>query len=164
MVLVIGTRLISLSALACRRAGLRMRIIQVDIHREELGRNRTIDVGIVGDARRVLEQLIAAARTAFPKPIDLPWIDVLRQSSRQNEKKKPRPCSMTDAIIIHPLRLCKEVRDFMDRDAILVVDGHEILNYASVDSYPHARLISSPAPMAAWAWRSPTAWGEDGQT
>ncbi len=31
---------------------------------------------------------------------------------------------------IHPLRLCKEVRDFMDRDAIIVVDGHEILNFA----------------------------------
>ena len=31
---------------------------------------------------------------------------------------------------MHPLRLCKEVRDFMDRDAIIVVDGHEILNFA----------------------------------
>ena len=30
---------------------------------------------------------------------------------------------------IHPLRLCKEVRDFIDRDAILVVDGQEILNF-----------------------------------
>ena len=30
---------------------------------------------------------------------------------------------------IHPLRLCKEVRDFIDRDGILCVDGQEILNY-----------------------------------
>jgi len=30
---------------------------------------------------------------------------------------------------IHPLRLCKEIRDFMDRDCILCVDGQEILNY-----------------------------------
>ena len=30
---------------------------------------------------------------------------------------------------IHPLRLCKEIRDFIDRDAILVVDGQEILNF-----------------------------------
>ena len=28
-----------------------------------------------------------------------------------------------------PLRLCKEIRDFMDRDCILCVDGQEILNY-----------------------------------
>ena len=43
----------------------------------------------------------------------------------------------TDQIPIHPLRLCKEVRDFVQRDAILVVDGHEILNYArqSIPTY-----------------------------
>ena len=35
----------------------------------------------------------------------------------------------TDQAPIHPLRLCKEVRDFLRRDAILVVDGQEILNY-----------------------------------
>jgi acetolactate synthase-1/2/3 large subunit len=35
----------------------------------------------------------------------------------------------TEKLPIHPLRLCKEVRDFIDRDAILVVDGQEILNY-----------------------------------
>src|SRR2546428_11447862 len=35
----------------------------------------------------------------------------------------------TDQVPIHPLRLWKEVRDFLKRDAILVVDGQEILNY-----------------------------------
>ena len=30
---------------------------------------------------------------------------------------------------VHPLRLCKEVRDFIDRDGILCVDGQEILNF-----------------------------------
>ncbi len=30
---------------------------------------------------------------------------------------------------MHPLRLCKEVRDFIDRDGILCVDGQEILNF-----------------------------------
>ena len=34
-----------------------------------------------------------------------------------------------DEVPIHPLRLCAEVREFMDRDAVLVVDGQEILNY-----------------------------------
>jgi acetolactate synthase-1/2/3 large subunit len=48
---------------------------------------------------------------------------------------------------IHPLRLCKEVRDFMGRDAILCVDGQEILNYArqSIPCYrPGHRLNSGP--------------------
>ena len=104
-------------------------MIQVDIHREELGRNRAIDIGIVGDARRVLEQLTEAPGRVFSSPIDLPWIADLRRASRQNEEKAAALLN-TDAVPIHPFRLCKEVRDFMDRDAILVVDGHEILNYA----------------------------------
>jgi thiamine pyrophosphate-dependent acetolactate synthase large subunit-like protein len=128
--LIIGTRLNFIVGFGLPpRWAADVKIIQVDIHGEELGRNRTIDVGIVGDARRVLEQLTAAARRVFPSPIDLPWIADLRQASHQNEEKAAALLN-TDAVPIHPLRLCKEVRDFMDRDAILVVDGHEILNYA----------------------------------
>ena len=36
----------------------------------------------------------------------------------------------SDSRPIHPLRICKEIRDFLDRDAILCVDGNEILHYA----------------------------------
>src|SRR5204863_7589894 len=53
----------------------------------------------------------------------------------------------TDQVPIHPLRLCKEVRDFLDRDAILVVDGQEILNYGrqSIPTFvPRHRLNSGP--------------------
>ena len=48
---------------------------------------------------------------------------------------------------IHPLRLCKEVRDFIDRDAILCVDGQEILNFGrqSIPTFrPGHRLNSGP--------------------
>lgn len=31
---------------------------------------------------------------------------------------------------IHPLRLCREVRDYLPADAVLCVDGQEILTYA----------------------------------
>jgi thiamine pyrophosphate-dependent acetolactate synthase large subunit-like protein len=46
---------------------------------------------------------------------------------------------------IHPLRLCREVRDFIDRDTILTVDGHEILNFArqSIPSYQPFQRINS---------------------
>src|SRR4029078_8727776 len=51
----------------------------------------------------------------------------------------------TNQTPIHRLRLCKEVRDFLDRDAILVVDGQEILNYGrqSIPTFvPRHRLNS----------------------
>jgi thiamine pyrophosphate-dependent acetolactate synthase large subunit-like protein len=48
---------------------------------------------------------------------------------------------------IHPLRLCEEIKNFMDRDCILVVDGQEILNYGrqSMPTFmPGHRLNSGP--------------------
>ena len=48
---------------------------------------------------------------------------------------------------IHPLRLCEEMKNFMNRDAILVVDGQEILNFGrqSIPTFtPGHRLNSGP--------------------
>jgi acetolactate synthase-1/2/3 large subunit len=130
VVLFVGTRLnfIVGFGLAPRWAE-NVKVIQVDISDEEIGRNRPVDVGIVGDAKMVLQQLTKEGRDAFHGRKELAWIDTLRgYDVRANEKAQALLNS--DQTPIHPLRLCKEVRDFMDRDAIIVVDGHEILNFA----------------------------------
>jgi acetolactate synthase-1/2/3 large subunit len=138
VVLIVGTRLNFIVGFGLPpRWASDVKMIQVDIYREELGRNRTIDIGLVGDARRVLEQLTEAACKVFSSPMALPWTADLRRASRQNEGKAAALLN-SDAVPIHPLRLCKEVRDFMDRDAVLVVDGHEILNYARQSIPTHA--------------------------
>ena len=51
----------------------------------------------------------------------------------------------SDATPIHPLRLCKEVRDFLPCDGILVVDGQEILNYGrqSIPTYAPGHRLNS---------------------
>ncbi len=147
VVLIIGTRLNFIVGFGLPpRWASDAKMIQVDIRREELGRNRPIDIGIVGDARRVLEQLTEVACRVFSSPIDLPWVADLHQASRQNEEKASALLN-TDAMPIHPLRLCKEVRDFMDRDAILAVDGHEILNFArqSIPAYVPGHRINAGA-------------------
>jgi thiamine pyrophosphate-dependent acetolactate synthase large subunit-like protein len=147
VVLVVGTRLNFIVGYGLPpRWSKDVKVIQVDIHREEIGRNRTIDVGIVGDARRVLQQLTEAARRSFSAPIDLPWVDELRQQHQRNEARSADLLN-SDQQPIHPLRLCKEVREFMDRDAIIVVDGHEILNYArqSIPTFAPGHRINAGA-------------------
>ena len=97
---------------------------------EEIGRNRPVDIGIVGDAktgpasadrRRPRQPFTSAAN----RPGSRPCAVTIKRS-----QEKSQALLNSDATPIHPLRLCKEVRDFMDRDAIIVVDGHEILNFA----------------------------------
>jgi len=130
VVLVVGTRMNFIIGFGqAPRWAEDVKIIQVDISDEEIGRNRPVDVGIVGDAKMVLQQLIKEGRDAFHGRKELAWIDTLRGYDKRATEKSQALLN-TDQTPIHPLRLCKEVRDFMDRDAIIVVDGHEILNFA----------------------------------
>jgi thiamine pyrophosphate-dependent acetolactate synthase large subunit-like protein len=130
VVLIVGTRLNFIIGFAMTpRWAEDLKVIQVDLNDEEIGRNRPIDVGIVGDAKMVLRQLIEEARDSYKGSKELPWVETLRGFDKKSSEKS-HALMNSDATPIHPLRLCKEVRDFMDRDAIIVVDGHEILNFA----------------------------------
>lgn len=122
------------------------RMIQIDINPAEIGRTRKADVGIVGDARAVLSQLVAAGTGRIAPSLYADWRAELEQEN--DAKREKRAASMSsDAVPIHPLRLCKEIGDFLDRDAILVVDGQEILNFGrqALSTYaPRHRLNSGP--------------------
>lgn len=120
------------------------KIIQVNIDPTEIGRNRAVDVGIVGDAKAVLGQMLNLVRGKFEPNKETPWITSLREQNIKGQSRMD-PFLHSDEEPIHPLRLCKEVRDFLDRDAILVVDGQETLNYGrqSIPTYcPGHRLNS----------------------
>ena len=130
VVLVVGTRLNFIAGYGLPpRWAPDLKVVQVDISDEEIGRNRPVDVGIVGDAKMVLRQLLEEGRDKLKGRRELTWIGTLRGYDRRSQEKSAALLN-SDAVPIHPLRLCKEVREFMDRDAIIVVDGHEILNFA----------------------------------
>src|SRR6058998_1192127 len=104
-----------------------VKVIQVDVDPTELGHNRPADVPIFGDARAVLQQLTAEAKGKLDKGRYRTWVDRLKSIDAEKGLESEKAMS-DDKVPIHPLRLCKEVRDFLRRDAILVVDGQEILN------------------------------------
>jgi thiamine pyrophosphate-dependent acetolactate synthase large subunit-like protein len=104
------------------------KIIRIDIDPGEIASSRQLDIGVVADAREALIKLSAAIKGRVSSESYRAWRDELAAIVAE---KRPRGEERlaTEQVPIHPLRLCKEVRDFMDRDAILVVDGQEILNY-----------------------------------
>jgi thiamine pyrophosphate-dependent acetolactate synthase large subunit-like protein len=105
-----------------------LKVIHVDVNPAQLGHNRAVDVPIAGDARAVLEQLRAEAEGRIDPRRYGAWTGKLRTLDAEKSAEMDKAMG-ADAAPIHPLRLCKEVRDFVRRDAILVVDGQEILNY-----------------------------------
>lgn len=147
VVLIVGTRLNWMMTFGNRIAA-GSKVIQIDIDGAELGHNRSIDVGIEGDAKTVLQQMIdEAERTGFESKSGSKWIESLREADL-SRRERVAPLENSEQRPIHPLRLCKELRDVMDRDAILAVDGNEILHYGrqSVPTFaPGHRLNSGPS-------------------
>jgi acetolactate synthase-1/2/3 large subunit len=147
LILIAGTRLnYVIDYAGPPRFNPEAKLVQIDINDAEIGRTRRADVGLVGDARSVLRQLIDAGDGRLDPAGYKGWVDELRSANEQKAAAREEAMS-TDQTPIHPLRLCKEVRDFMDRDGVLVVDGQEILNYGrqSMPTYePRHRLNSGP--------------------
>ena len=112
------------------------RWIQVDIEPTEIGRNRPIDIGIIGDAKAVLKQMIEEARDRCQGRKELPWVEECRQQLK-SQQEQFEPLLNSDSVPVHPARLCKEIRDFIDRDATIVVDGGDISvwGFLSLKSY-----------------------------
>jgi thiamine pyrophosphate-dependent acetolactate synthase large subunit-like protein len=146
LIIVLGTRMnYVIGHAAPPRFGANAKIARIEIDAEELGRSaRNVDIPVLGDCKSVLEQLIDAlgANTADKFA---GW----RQKLADGEAAKrtgPGGNYPTDGDI-HPLRLCEEIKNFAKRDAILCVDGQEILNYGrqSMPTFePGHRLNSGP--------------------
>ncbi len=130
VVLVIGARANSmLSFLRPPRFSPAARFINVNLDGKEIGHNRGVEIGIIGDAKLVLRQLTEEAAGRFNPRHESAWVAQLAAKHRSNQERSA-PLLHSDAVPIHPLRLCREVRDLISRDTILIVDGHEILNFA----------------------------------
>ena len=130
VVLVIGARANSmLSFLRAPRFSPEAKFINVNLDGRAIGHNRGVAVGIVGDAKLVLQQLTEEAGGKFDPNQETAWVAQLAAKQHSN-RERSAPLLHSDATPVHPLRLCKEVRETISRDTILVVDGHEILNFA----------------------------------
>lgn len=125
VVLVVGSRLNWMFGFG-RQFPAAAKIIHIDIEAEEIGANRGVDVGIIGDARAVLQQLLAEldGKTAgmAARAADGPWLSALRERVEHNANALA-PLLEYDAEPIRTHRLLREVRDVFPRDTIYSVDG-----------------------------------------
>jgi thiamine pyrophosphate-dependent acetolactate synthase large subunit-like protein len=151
LILIIGTRMnYIIGHAAPPRFAANATIARIDIDADEISSSpRKVHIGIVGDCKAVLQQLLAAMPGRVDAGHFAPWRKKLGEGETAKRKETGGGMSMT-ATPIHPLRLCEEVKNFMRRDAILVVDGQEILNYGrqSMPTFaPGHRLNSGPFGM-----------------
>jgi acetolactate synthase-1/2/3 large subunit len=105
------------------------KLIQVDLDGREIGRNREVEVGIVGDTGLVMEQLTEAARGDAPALVR-PWLNEMRRREQESVEQL-RPELESDAVPVNPLRACREIAACFGADAIFIGDGGDFVATAA---------------------------------
>ena len=123
--LIVGTQFTY--TLASGKFPPELKIIRVDIDPTAIGNNRGIDVGITGDAKNVLKQLIDGIDPGSYND----WIETLQKSKKKRDEKN-RPFMESDKVPIHPLRVCNELKNIIDEDTIVCIDGGDIAVFGSM--------------------------------
>jgi acetolactate synthase-1/2/3 large subunit len=104
------------------------RVIQVDIDGSDIGRNRPVEVGIIGDSRSVLEQLRAGATRWGAAG----WLGELR-AAETGRREQQAVFEASDQRPIHHFRLARALDEVASRvgDVTFVGDGGNVVAVAA---------------------------------
>ncbi|MCD6219442.1 thiamine pyrophosphate-binding protein [Candidatus Calescamantes bacterium] len=100
------------------------RLIHIDIDPTEIGKNYPVEVGITGDAKTVLGQILSALKE-ITKPKDYKNTSYYKEIQKVKKEWFKSLAHFQDEKIT-PLTiscLLKEVRDFLDKDAVVVTSS-----------------------------------------
>jgi acetolactate synthase-1/2/3 large subunit len=124
------------------------KIIQIDIENELIGTNRSADAAVVGNLRAAFDTMTESIAQSSQQFDYTAWRDKL--VTRENELEAAFSAQLnSDEVPIDPLRLCREIRDFVaDKDVILIGDGGDIVAQASkVLPVPEENCWMDPGPL-----------------
>jgi acetolactate synthase-1/2/3 large subunit len=102
------------------------RFIQIDIHEEELGLNRRLDLAMCADARAALEALTEAAGLD-PWPVR-PWLHEVRSARRAWEAKLSRAAA-DDGSPLAPAAFFRELKAALPPDVLYSWDGGDFAHW-----------------------------------
>ncbi|MCI0437565.1 MAG: thiamine pyrophosphate-dependent enzyme [Chloroflexi bacterium] len=106
------------------------KLVEIMMDGSKIGQNRDIDAGVVGDTKAILQQIMDELRRSRYKSPGRSWVEEVMTEDRALEAQDDSMLN-SDQTPIHPMRLMKELRDFLDRDATVVGDGGDIVTFAA---------------------------------
>jgi acetolactate synthase-1/2/3 large subunit len=124
------------------------KFIHVDIVPDVIGKNRAVDVGIVGDANAVLTQMLDAEKTLVKKHAAGSFAKQSREAWEQLSAILEKDAD-SDEVPIRPQRLMKEIRQFASPDSLFVIDGGDTTAWAYLylqANYP-GQIIGALGPL-----------------
>ncbi len=106
------------------------KIVQFEVDGTLVGHNRSADAALVGDLGVSLANLKTRLEEKAPSLKFTEWRDSLRKNEEELQAKFETQLNSNE-VPIDPLRMCREIRDFVDSDTILIGDGGDIVAQAS---------------------------------
>jgi len=127
-----------------------LKIIHVDIEPSIIGKNRPIDLGIIGDPKAVLSQLLEAVKQILEKEgvKERAWAKKLAETKKTFFSGFEKTGDST-AKPIRPERLMKEIREFVTPDTIVILDGGDtsVWAYTFLKAQFPGQIIGSQGPL-----------------
>ncbi len=103
------------------------KIVQIDLDYSALCHNRSAYVPMNADIGSALDDLTLAVRPGLDRDA---WRRELR--AKENEiLEKERQFLTSDEVPIHPLRLAREINDFLSDDSIFIADGGDVVTISA---------------------------------
>lgn len=135
------------------------RIIQIEIDEKEIGRTYPVAVGIQGDARAVLQQILAGLRAEGVEGGDVAW---RREAMAQKARRRQRldgEASLTGSPL-KPQRVYGEMRKVLPPEAIMVVDAGTCpgMGFDRLE-FHHPRTLIAPGDQGGLGFAFPEALG-----
>jgi acetolactate synthase-1/2/3 large subunit len=107
------------------------KVIQIDRDPTQLGRNRAVDVGLVGDARAILAQLEAAALKHGALPHRYAGWCAMLLTAEEKARADLQQYERADTKPINHYRLARGIADAIDEDTIVIGDGGDCVAMAA---------------------------------
>ena len=131
-----------------------LRVVQLDIAAEEIGTNVPTEVPLVGDAKAVMTQMVAALEEdPWQVSASSPWRQGL-QKEIDAKRAATVPLLESDDVPMNYYRPLQEIQDALPRDAIIVTEGASTMDISRqvLDNYERRGIASMRGPGAPWGW------------
>ncbi|HEY1858002.1 thiamine pyrophosphate-binding protein [Acidocella sp.] len=116
-----------------KRLGRDAKIVQIDMDYRTVGKNRDIDLGLVGDPGAIFAALSAAASgriSSGARATHRAWMVELRQAE-EAATEKLMPLFRSTQSPIHPYRVAWEINEFLADDTIYIGDGGDVVTISA---------------------------------
>ncbi len=116
-----------------KRISKDLTLVQIDMDYRTVGKNRDIDLGLVGDPGAILAAVLAAASARIDRgkrALRKQWMEMLAREEAV-AYDKVLPLLKSDQNPIHPYRVAYELNEFLGEDTVYIGDGGDVVTISA---------------------------------